>query len=190
MPKPKPDGRTTLTLTPLELIDLIAGLVPRPRAHRHRYFGVLAPNATPRAAVTALAPVSESNSDTEQETTHPNRRDDPQRTRHPEENSETLARSHANYLWATLLARIFEVFPLVCPHCGGSMRIVAFITDSPTVKHILNHIGEPSTPPRISPPRGPPEWENDTIGLEDPFQDGDVNVDPEPEFEYDQRISW
>ncbi|MCP4306123.1 MAG: transposase, partial [bacterium] len=71
LPKPKPDGRTTLTLTPLELIDLIVGLVPRPRAHRHRYFGVLAPNATLRVAVTALAPVSESNSDTEQETTHP-----------------------------------------------------------------------------------------------------------------------
>ena len=31
-------------LTPLELIDRIAALVPPPRTHRHRYFGVLAPN--------------------------------------------------------------------------------------------------------------------------------------------------
>ncbi|MBK9574081.1 MAG: transposase, partial [Rhodoferax sp.] len=31
-----------LHLTPLELIDRIAALVPPPRTHRHRYFGVLA----------------------------------------------------------------------------------------------------------------------------------------------------
>jgi hypothetical protein len=46
-----------LHLTPLELIDRIAALVPPPRTHRHRYFGVLAPNSPLRAAVTALAQV-------------------------------------------------------------------------------------------------------------------------------------
>ena len=53
-------GRTTapgtrpaaLVLTPLELIDKIAALVPPPRANGHRYFGVLAPNARLWAAVT------------------------------------------------------------------------------------------------------------------------------------------
>ncbi len=30
-----------ITLTPLELIERIAALVPPPRTHRHRYFGVL-----------------------------------------------------------------------------------------------------------------------------------------------------
>ena len=44
-----------LHLTPLELIARIAALVPPPRTHRHRYFGVLAPNSPHRAAVTALA---------------------------------------------------------------------------------------------------------------------------------------
>jgi Putative transposase len=44
-----------LTLTPLELIERIAALVPPPRTHRHRYFGVLAPNAPLRCAVTAMA---------------------------------------------------------------------------------------------------------------------------------------
>ena len=44
-------------LTPLELIDQVAALVPPPRVHRHRYCGVLAPNAPLRAAVTALAPL-------------------------------------------------------------------------------------------------------------------------------------
>ena len=44
-----------LHLTPLELIERIAALVPPPRTHRHHYFGVLAPNSPLRAAVTALA---------------------------------------------------------------------------------------------------------------------------------------
>ncbi len=40
-----------LVLTPLELINRIAQLVPPPRTHRHRYYGVLAPSSPLRAAV-------------------------------------------------------------------------------------------------------------------------------------------
>ena len=36
-------GRAQI-LTPLELLDRLAALLPPPRVHRHRYFGVLAPN--------------------------------------------------------------------------------------------------------------------------------------------------
>ena len=36
------------------------------------------------------------------------------------------------------------------------MRIIAFITDGPTVRDILVHLGEPTSPPRIAPARGPP----------------------------------
>jgi hypothetical protein len=46
--KPQPDGRTELRLTPLELLDRLAALVPPPRLHRLRYHGVLAPNAPQR----------------------------------------------------------------------------------------------------------------------------------------------
>ena len=31
-------------------------------------------------------------------------------------------RSKAHYLWAVLIARTVEVFPLLCPLCGGQMR--------------------------------------------------------------------
>jgi hypothetical protein len=48
-PKPQPDGRTELRLTPVELIDRLAALIPPPRLHRHRYHGVLAPNDLLRA---------------------------------------------------------------------------------------------------------------------------------------------
>ena len=41
--KPGRGGNGPLLLTPLELLDRLAALVPPPRVHRHRYFGVLAP---------------------------------------------------------------------------------------------------------------------------------------------------
>jgi hypothetical protein len=37
--KPGPGGNGSLLLTPLELLDRLAALVPPPRIHRHRFFG-------------------------------------------------------------------------------------------------------------------------------------------------------
>jgi hypothetical protein len=37
-PKADPGARAALILTPLELLDRSAALVPPPRIHRHRYF--------------------------------------------------------------------------------------------------------------------------------------------------------
>ena len=51
--KPGPGGSVSLMLTPLDLIKRLAALIPVPRRHRHRCYGVLAPNAPPRAQVTA-----------------------------------------------------------------------------------------------------------------------------------------
>ena len=63
-------------------------------------------------------------------------------------------RAPAHYLWAVLIARIYEVFPLVCPICAGQMRIIVFITHSADIRRILEHIGVESQPPPIAPPRG------------------------------------
>ena len=35
-PRPQPDGRTELRLTPLELLERLAALIPPPRLHRNR----------------------------------------------------------------------------------------------------------------------------------------------------------
>lgn len=37
----------------------------------------------------------------------------------------------ARYTWALLLVRIDEVFPLTCLKCGGEIRIIAFIAETP-----------------------------------------------------------
>ena len=60
-------------------------------------------------------------------------------------------RPPARYLWAALIARIYQVFPWLCPICGGQMRIIAFITDSDDTRHILAHIGVDTEPHHITP---------------------------------------
>ena len=70
-------------------------------------------------------------------------------------NSATMPRLLIN-LWAVLIARIYEVSPLVCPNGGAGMRIIAFIEDAEPVRSILTCVGEPVDPPRIHPLRAPP----------------------------------
>ena len=55
--------------------------------------------------------------------------------------AQSKSRPPSHYLWAALIARIYEVFPLICPMCVGQMRIIAFITFSADIHKILDHIG-------------------------------------------------
>jgi len=171
LPKPMPNGCQILHLTPLELLDKLAKLIPPPRKHRLRYYGVLAPNAPLRKAVTAQADKAAASAPTAA----------------PKNANETESWPNpgARYLWAALLARIYEVLPLVCPHCGTEMRLIAAITDKPSIERILSHIGEPRRPPRVTPARGPPEWEWD-------FDQRPVEevIETIPDHQFDQRISW
>ena len=181
LPKPAPDGRLVLKLQPLELIDKLVALIPPPRRHRHRYHGVLAPNAPWREQITAdaneQAHLAERLEQTVAEKAQSDATDDAE--------SKPFNRPRSRYLWAVLLARIFEVFPLTCARCGQEMRIIAFVIEAASVQRILDHIGEPSTPPGISPCRGPPQWEET---VEPVFLD--EGVQPEPEYPPDQTVSW
>jgi hypothetical protein len=182
LPKPMADGGAELILPALELLERLSAFIPPPRIHRHRYFGVLAPNAPLRPAITALAyEQAEAGSDRATSSSACNGAEGATSDQPP---PEEKPRRPAVYLWAMLLARIYELFPLVCPRCGGEMEIIAFITEAPTVRAILTHIGEPSEAPPISPCRGPPQWERlAQTGEFDP-------VHPVPEYEFDQRVSW
>ena len=99
---------------------------------------------------------------------------------------EAILRRAARYAWALLLARIYEVFPLVCPRCGGEMRIIAFITDAGAVREILSHLGEPTSPPRLMRARAPPLWEMQGAALDEK----DPQAQSAPDYEFDKRIAW
>ena len=77
----------------------------------------------------------------------------------------------ARRAWARLIAKVYEVNPLLCPRCGSEMKVVAVIDKEDAIYKILRHLGllaapeesraPPATGPSagISPPRSqaPPD---------------------------------
>lgn len=59
--------------------------------------------------------------------------------------------ARASQTWAMLIKRVYEVDPLCCPHCGGDMKVVAFIEppQGEVIEKILRHCGlwQPRPPP-------------------------------------------
>lgn len=104
----------------------------------------------------------------------------------------TPAQSATRSRWACLIARIYEVLPLICPDCGAEMRILAFLTDPFTVAGILRHVGLPASPPPLTPARSPPDEPAYDAG---PLLDLDQTpafdpTEPEaiPDFDFDQTL--
>ena len=57
------------------------------------------------------------------------------------------------------MKRVFAIDVLVCPHCGGTRRLIALLTDGLVVHKILAHLGLSTEPPPIAPARAPLEPE-------------------------------
>jgi hypothetical protein len=180
--RPTADGRTLLALSPLEFLETLSRLIPAPRVHRHRYHGVLAPNARLRARVVALGRDEPNTSEAEDGS--PGTPGDKPAAPFQEDSAATLAGDAARSRWARLLARIYEVFPLRCPDCGSDMRILAFLTDPEPTGAILRCLDLPHTAPRLSPARAPPQA---ALGL---HTDPVAPVDPLPTDDFDQTPAF
>ena len=128
------DGTTHLVMTPLEFMQKLAALIPRPRLNLTRYHGVLAPNAKLRSQII------------------------PQR---PEDKVDEEAKDTAvvactgirkQYMpWARLLKRVFGIDIETCPHCQGKLKIIAAIEDPAIIAKILKHLGLPTRAPPKKP---------------------------------------
>lgn len=133
---PWADGTTHLVLSPMELIEKLAALVPPPRINLVRYHGVLAAHAKDRDKIVPKKP-------------------DAEKLR-----GERGA-SKNRLLWAALLARVFAIDVTKCPKCDGRLRLVAAITDRASAKRYLDHVGLPSEIPSLAPARAPPQLDFD-----------------------------
>ena len=65
------------------------------------------------------------------------------------------------------------------------MRLIAFLTESASVKPVLLHLGLPAEPPRVTPARSPPLDDLD----QSPTCD-QIDPAPVPEYKFDQTVSW
>jgi hypothetical protein len=137
-----------LLFDPLELLERLAALTPRPRINLVLYYGVLAAHAAwrPRLAGTdgaGTGPAQPAPSTI--------------RDSGGEEAAPAGARGlGSNLRWAQLMQRSFGYDVLACSRCGGRMRLMALIEQGAVTARILAHLGLPTEVPAARPPRAPP----------------------------------
>jgi hypothetical protein len=134
---PWSDGTTGIRLSPLELLEKLAALVPLPHVHLVRYGGCLAPHSHLRGMI---IPTRRQQGLDEPEACPPSPR----------------------WSWARLLQRVFDVDMAMCPFCQrGTLRLIAVITQGVVIHKILRHLKLAVDPPPITPVRSrqaPCDW--------------------------------
>ena len=126
-----------MMMSPLEFMQRLAELVPRPRLHLIRFHGVLAPNAKLRAQVVPREP------------------EPPAQAALPAECEATCAHHRPVRLsWAKLLKWVFEIDRELCPNCGRPLKIIAAILEQTVIEKILMHLGLQARAPPREPARG------------------------------------
>ena len=122
------DGTTGIKLSPLELLEKLAALVPPPRVHQVRYGGGLAAHSKLRRAITPTP-----------------------RQQGIEAPAIPLS---SRFGWARLLKRVFAIDMERCPRCHqGTLRIIAAITAGSVIHRILRHLKLALEPPSLAPAR-------------------------------------
>ncbi|MCA1852129.1 MAG: transposase [Beggiatoa sp.] len=87
---PYRDGTTHIVMAPLEFMQRLAALIPRPQLHLIRFHGVLAPNARLRPEIIPTVPVNAHTPSADHAEAPP-------------------AAAPARLSWARLLKRVFEI---------------------------------------------------------------------------------
>ncbi|MBI2188899.1 MAG: transposase [Acidobacteria bacterium] len=114
------DGTTYLVFEPLELLERLAALTPRPRINLLLYYGVLGARSVWRSRIAAIdGERSEARSGVT-----------PDRVSAP----GAPDRPKTNWLWAELMQRSFGFDVLACPRCGGRLELIALIEDPSVIR--------------------------------------------------------
>ena len=136
--KPWSDGTACVDLAPLALIARLAALVPPPKRHTVRYFGVLSSHATSRSDVVP-SPAAPAPADDKGK---------------PKNTSKYIS-------WSELLRRTFGI-EILCTKCKSQLRLIALIKTEDLAKKILKAMHLPSDVPQLRPARPPRPPTGDT----------------------------
>ena len=134
------NGTTHVVFEPQELMEKLAVLVPAPRLNLTRFHGVLGPSAKWRASIVPAPEV-------------------PTSTACDCGDGKPAKTRRRNYAWASLMARVFEVDVLECPHCKGRLRILTAIHPPENTRKILACLGLPTRAPPLQPVTAPSNFE-------------------------------
>ena len=133
------DGTERLLFSPMELMEKLAALVPKPRSHVTRYHGLFAPHSKNRHKIVLGKPKAKSEAETENAA------------------AEKKVKSDSRMSWAKLLNRVFKVDITECQFCRGEVKVVAAIMEKAVIERILKHLNLPTEQPAIHPARPPPQ---------------------------------
>jgi hypothetical protein len=139
---PYRNGTTHVIFEPVDFIERLAALVPKPRVNLTRFHDVFAPNSKHRSQVT---PARRGKGNTLKA--------------HNKEQQKTPAEHHPAMTWAQRLKRVFHIDIETCSKCGGTLKIIACIQDPAVIEKILTHLTS-KTPPEYRPLpkcRAPPQ---------------------------------
>ena len=132
------DGTRELVFEPLELLERLAAMTPRPETNLLICHGLLAARARSRARVVAYGRVA------------------PEPTALAAalvggaEGTKAKTGSRA-WSWAALMHRAFALDVLACPHCGGRLRLIATLHDPAVIRKLLAHLGMARSGPNPGP---------------------------------------
>jgi hypothetical protein len=136
------DGTTHVIFTPLEFIEKLAALVPKPRSHLTRYAGVFSRHSKLRPLVI------------------PHEIRASQVLELPLEGvkkEEAKPKGQAGLGWAKLLKRVFDIDLTRCELCQGeNIKVISAIMKKEAIEKILSHLGLPTQAPTLHPPRHRP----------------------------------
>jgi len=122
------DGTRKLVFEPLEFLERLAAMTPRPETNLLICHGVLAPRARRRERVVVYGRVApEPTASTAPLAAGP-------------EGTGVKRRPRA-WTWAALMRRAFALDVLACPTCGGRLRLIATLYDPAVIRKILAHLG-------------------------------------------------
>jgi hypothetical protein len=125
------DGTRHLLFEPLEFLEKLAALTPRPAINLVLYHGVLAPHARWRPEVVAYARAGSGAAR------------DPSTPRISADSGDWGSKRARHWAWAALMRRAFDLDVLRCPRCAGRMQLIATIDDPAVIQKILAHLGLP-----------------------------------------------
>ncbi len=129
---PWANNTTHVIFSPLELLEKLASIIPPPKGHLVRFFGVFGPNSKVRDLIVPKPKVDEQS---------PAGKDAIKRQR---------------TLMAELLKRTFSIDLEECQICGGKMRRIAIVDNGIAARAILLALGIPLMPRSRPLPRPPP----------------------------------
>jgi hypothetical protein len=160
------DGTTHLLFEPIEFLEKLAALIPRPRINLLLYHGILAPHARWRRRAVARTGAAGSAAETVPAVAHtpacpgadaealsvPLPPGPAPADPAPAASPPPVANTPRHWTWANLMRRAFELDVLACPRCGGRMALIATIEEPDVVRKILRHLGLPTEIPQPRPP--------------------------------------